>query len=402
MKIAFFIGSVDISGGSYVIYQHALFLQQQGHDVFIIAQFPFTSKQLEWHPATHVLRFVHISGLSNEYFDLAIATWWKTAAELHLIKASYYCYFVQSIESRFYPDHQKPLKALVDHTYTLPLPGLTEARWIQKYLKDSYNHDYHLVPNGIRKDLYNTTGKQYSSKLPKGQLRVLVEGPFGVSFKNVGKTIKLTRKAKPDEIWLLTSSDISRYPGVDRVFSRISIDKVGEIYRSCDVIIKLSYIEGMFGPPLEMFHCGGTAIVYAVTGHDEYINANHNAIVIPRDDEIGVIDAIKKLQNDYSFLSYLKENAKTTADQWIDWNESSRIFSENLIEYTSLPPTKNLQETLRQLNEAAWSKYSLEENKRLKSCKKDKIHYKIDALLDKLPYRISKSLRFARYVIEGL
>ena len=51
------------------------------------------------------------------------------------------------------------------------------------------------------------------------------------------------------------------------------------IYRSCDVIVKLSYVEGMFGPPLEMFHCGGTSIVYDVTGHDEYIVHGKNGLV---------------------------------------------------------------------------------------------------------------------------
>lgn len=69
--------------------------------------------------------------------------------------------------------------------------------------------------------------------------------------------------------------------------------KQPEIYRSCDVIVKLSYIEGMFGPPLEMFHCGGTAIVYDVTGHDEYIVHEKNALVVKTDDDKQVINYIK-------------------------------------------------------------------------------------------------------------
>jgi len=92
-----------------------------------------------------------------------------------------------------------------------------------------------------------------------------------VFFKNVEKTIELCLQSDADEIWLLTSTEISEYPGVDKCFSRVAIEKTPEIYRSCDVLVKLSYVEGMFGPPLEMFHCGGTAIVYDVTGHDEYI-----------------------------------------------------------------------------------------------------------------------------------
>jgi hypothetical protein len=54
---------------------------------------------------------------------------------------------------------------------------------------------------------------------------------------------------------------------------------MASVYRSCDDILKLSLVESMFGPPLEMFHCGGTAIVYNVTGHDEYIVHGRNALV---------------------------------------------------------------------------------------------------------------------------
>src|SRR6185312_7160400 len=114
MKIAFFIGSADISGGTYVVYQHALYAIQSGHDVTLVLLYPYATNQRKWHHALDVLRIVQIWDLGEERFDLAIATWWRTATELHKINASQYAYFVQSIESRFYPDAEKPLQALVD------------------------------------------------------------------------------------------------------------------------------------------------------------------------------------------------------------------------------------------------------------------------------------------------
>ena len=93
-----------------------------------------------------------------------------------------------------------------------------------------------------------------------------------------------------------------RFPGVNKCFSRIPIHKTAEIYRSCDVLVKLSYVEGMFGPPLEMFHCGGTAIVYDVTGHEEYIEDGKNAIVVKKDNEEEVVSWLKKLKCDPVFL----------------------------------------------------------------------------------------------------
>ena len=83
----------------------------------------------------------------------------------------------------------------------------------------------------------------------------------------------------------MTASAVEAVAGVDRVFSRVPILETPRVYRSCDVLVKLSYIEGMFGPPLEMFHCGGTAIVYRVTGHEQYIRHDDNSLVVTPDDE---------------------------------------------------------------------------------------------------------------------
>jgi len=401
MKIAFFLGSVDISGGSYVIYQHALYAHASGHDVTIVAQYRFLPSQLAWHPATSVLRIVHVDDLdANERFDLAIATWWKTATELHRLQASQYAYFVQSIESRFYPEGEGPLRELVDSTYRLPLPGVTEATWIRDYLAANYGHEYHLARNGIRKDLYAEVGARAADPLPPGQLRVLVEGPFGVFFKNVGRSLKLMRKAAPAQTWLLTSSDVSWYPGVDRLFSRIPIQAVPEIYRSCDVIVKLSYVEGMFGPPLEMFHCGGTAIVYDVTGHDEYIVDGRNALVVRRDDESGVIDAVRRLQREPDLLRALKQGARETAAAWPDWDTASRVFLQALDAFMDAPRVG--REEVETMNRQAMDAYASAEQQRLAQRPSTKWRYRVDAMLDRVPATVARNLRLGRYVLESL
>ena len=82
----------------------------------------------------------------------------------------------------------------------------------------------------------------------------------------------------------------------------------------------------MFGPPLEMFHCGGTAIVFDVTGHDEYILHNKNGLVVPTGNENQVIRYINKLKDNPTFLKKLKENALKTSAAWPDWNQASAGF----------------------------------------------------------------------------
>jgi glycosyltransferase involved in cell wall biosynthesis len=399
MKIAFFLGSVDISGGSYVIYQHALFIKRKGHDVTIVALYPYNLRQLTWHPETHELRFLSIEQVGEERFDLAIATWWKTALELHRLNATQYAYFVQSIESRFYPENEEPLRNLVDSTYTLPIPGITEAVWIREYLASHYGRQYRLARNGIRKDLYTEQGPAAAARLPKGQLRVLVEGPFAVFFKNVGRTLKLARQAKPDETWLLTSSDVPWYPAVDRYYSRIPIDQVASVYRACDVIVKLSYVEGMFGPPLEMFHCGGTAIVYDVTGYEEYIVHERNALVIKQDDEKAVVAAIRRLRSESDLLARLRNGARETAAAWPDWNHASAVFLVALEDIMDQPQVS--REAIECANRRALTVYTEEENIRLSVNPSKKIRYNLDAFRKWVPPKLARGIRLCRYILEG-
>jgi len=344
MKIAFLCGGLGISGGNYVVIQHALFLQEKGHDVALITLFEKENFDLTWHTALQKIRIINMDQLI-ESFDLLIATWWRTAYHLSQIKAKKYAYFVQSIESRFHEVNAYKLAHYIEGTYFFGLPVITEASWIVKYLEEKTTTNFiELVRNGVRKDLYSLTGPTLAPREP-GRLRVLVEGPMDLFFKNVPKTIELCRKSDADEIWLLTSTQINHYKGVDKVFSQVPIDKTAEIYRSCDVIVKLSYVEGMFGPPLEMFHCGGTALVYDVTGHDEYIQHEQNALVVMRDDEEAVIDYLNALKKDRNLLARLQAGAIATAQLWPGWSVSSTLFETALL---NLPEqSESAQQKLR-------------------------------------------------------
>lgn len=362
MKWAFLLGSPDISGGTYVIFEHAIRAKTKGYDVCIITEEEINKDRLNWHPEAKELTWMTFHTANSIEFDVAIATWWRTVFEVYRVKAKTYAYFVQSIESRFYPEYELPLRKLVESTYMIPMCIITEAKWIKNYLKDNYNKDVILVPNGIRKDIYTPDGVSHGDRC-NDKLRVLIEGPIDVPFKNVKKTIELCRQSLADEVWLLTSSPIKEYPGVDKVFSRVPIFETPYIYRSCDLVIKLSYVEGMFGPPLEMFHCGGTAITYDVTGHDEYIINGYNALVANTDDEAQVVFYINDLKNNPSKLMKLKEMAKETANNWPSWEDSANKFIE-AIESTCLN-YKVSQREIEQTSKFFFDFYVIAENYRL-------------------------------------
>jgi len=339
LKIAFLLGSPDISGGTNVIYEHASRLQKMGHEVCLLTETVIEPDRCAWHPEAALLGWNTLDAAGDTLFDIVIATWWQSVFHLCRLRSCNYAYFVQSIESRFFPARDEGRCELRDidifadwceNTYRYPLTVITEASWIQNYIAERFNRQAYLAVNGIRKEVFSADGPCCAERV-SGRLRVLVEGPLAVFYKNVEKTIDLCSRAGADEIWLLTSSDIAEYPGVTRCFSRVPIHSTADIYRSCDVLVKLSHVEGMFGPPLEMFHCGGTAIVYEVTGHEEYIVHGSNAIVVPKDDEDQVIDWLQRLKEDSSLLAKLKHGALETAASWPDWETASTTFATQLL-----------------------------------------------------------------------
>ncbi|WP_244139807.1 glycosyltransferase [Burkholderia stabilis] len=386
-----------ISGGTYVIVQHASYLRDHGYDVTLAVQEPFTAETLAWHNEAPRLRCVPIADAKSEKFDLVIATWWKTALELHEFDAPRYAYFVQSIESRFYPEAEVPLRALVDATYRLPVAYITEATWIKDHLHCHFGQTAALVKNGIRKDVYAPTGPTIAARNP-ARPRVLVEGHFGVPFKNTALAIRLAREAGASEIWLLTGSPVRWIPGISRVFSRVPMVKTAEIYRSCDVLLKLSTVEGMFGPPLEMFHCGGTAIVFNVTGHDEYIVDNENSRVVSTDNLDNVVATIRSVLNDRDELARLKTGALRTAQTWPSWHDASARFAGWVEDYLQGPVVS--RDACAAIVAKAWSDYGRDEQQRLTQHPQPIRRMKLRALAGKLPAPWTRRLKQLEAVSE--
>ncbi len=398
-KICFLVGSMAISGGTYVIIQHAAYLQHHGYDVTLAVQEPFTTQTLVWHDLIPQLRCVPIDIATRETFDLVIATWWKTALELRHFNSPHYAYFVQSIESLFYPADEVPLRALVDATYQLPCAYVTEATWIQEHLAKGYGHEVRLVRNGIRKDIYRLTGAAMATRDHKTQPRVLVEGHFGVAFKNTALGVRLAREAGAKNLWVLTGSPVRWIPGTSRVFSRVPMHVTPDIYRSCDILVKLSTVEGMFGPPLEIFHCGGTAIVFDVTGHDEYIVNGQNACVVQRGNLDGVVATLSRLLNDRHELARLQAGALQTATTWVSWDESSAVFREWVETVLSGPICDRA--VLAQMTDHAFAAYAQDEQIRLATVR-SLPRYRLSALGARLPSSVLRTLKQFEAISEVL
>jgi glycosyltransferase involved in cell wall biosynthesis len=325
-RIAFLLPGVGISGGVAIILQHVNRLQLLGHDVEILSQSNiidtswFPNQLVKVRPYRETKKI-----LKNSSLDILIASGWSTAYSVDMANAQRKLYFVQSDESRFFPEDPK-LCELIRKTYSLPFTYFTEAHWIQKWLKSEFGHDSYYVPNGLDTNIFHPT----EPIAPKGKkLRVLLEGPIDIPFKGMADAFNAV-KDLDCEVWAISSAGKPKPEWrCDRFFEKVPMMDMAKIYSSCDIFLKMSRIEGFFGPPMEALVCGCVPVVGKVTGYDEYIINEKNALVVELGDVDGAKNAIERLIKDVDLRKKILSNAHDLKESWT-WNRSEKMFTEML------------------------------------------------------------------------
>lgn len=329
-KIAYIIPSTGIGGGLAVVIQHTNRLIKKGYDVLLIST--DGTDQITWTKCS--AQVIPINSPKTYYFeniDLLIATFYDTVKFLEDIKSKRKLYFVQSDERRFFRENQRELIERVQETYETDYEFFTEAIWIQKWLKDEFNKDAYYVPNGLDPEIFHRT-----EPLEKkgGKIRVLLEGPIDIWFKGMHDAYAAVRNLNV-ELWIISSAGKPpSYWRYDKFFEKVPMDEMKEIYSSCDILLKMSRVEGFFGPPLEAMACGCIPVVSKVTGYDEYIVDGENAMVVEMGDIKGAERVIQELMDNPNLRDELIRNGRETAKEW-SW-ERSIDYLEKVINHESV------------------------------------------------------------------
>jgi len=330
MKIAFLLPGNIIAGGVYVTYLQAHHLAASGHEVAIVFSSAGNGLAVDCYPDFSLeTRALAEIVEARRHFDVVVATWWETFYEMFAVDADRHLYFCQSDERRFYDGRTHFEVPFVEKTYCDPRIGIiTEARWILEWLENDYGATVEYAPNGIDTVRFHP---DVTPQAPRGsRLRVLVEGPGRVPHKRVGLALKVAGRVPEVEVWYISNDGfVDPAWKVDRVFKRVPFQAMPGIYASCDILLKLSTVEGFFGPPLEMMACGGTAVVSKVSGYSEYIRPGENALTVEVDDEEAAYRALRQLVGDPTLRRRLSAAGIATA-RTMDWRERSPLFAKGL------------------------------------------------------------------------
>ena len=392
MKIVYVLTTNLLCGGHIIVLQHVSRLAKKGYDVSICVldeTIPPTPASFSWFPNFNY-PVIHPQNFPEDV-DICVATFWDTLIQVLKLPAKHKVYFVQSDETRFYDD--LIMKNWVILTYLCNIHYMTEAKWIVDWLDHNFGHQAAYIPNAIDTNIIHAD--KPIAKKREDKLRILVEGTIDSHFKRVREAIKAS-EGLGCEIWCVSNGGKpSPDWKIDRFFYKVDFSQMKKIYSSCDILVKLSSVEGFFGPPLEMMACGGVCVVSDVTGYDEYIKDEYNALVIPNGDIEIARQALMRLIEDKDLYRRLQNNGQITANsmQWEDSIDKLESFFQSL---SSKPRSSHVKaERIEILRKLLTEYYFLkcENPEIINSYKLSRLEYIVVNIFKKIKQTIPLSIR---------
>jgi glycosyltransferase involved in cell wall biosynthesis len=330
MRLCFVVQELSPSGGVSVILSHARALAAAGHQVeLVVTGDPAT-------PPVDGLRVRTLDDAREQSYDWAISTWWETAGPAFGLRARRRLAFLQSFEALFYRPEEVFERQGAAAVLGLPFDFVVVGDWMRELLAElAPAARCETVRNGVDKAAF----AQGRREARDGPLRVLVEGEPGLWFKGVGDAIEAVHAmSEPAELTLVTPRAPGEPPAnVKRVLGGLTPEQLAQVYRECDVLLKLSRVEGLGLPPLEGFHAGLPCVVTPFGGHADYLRHADNGLLVGFDDVPGTARALDLLARDRGLLARLSAGAAETARDWPDQAAAGQAFTQAVERFDSLP-----------------------------------------------------------------
>jgi len=278
---------------------------------------------------------------AREPYDVAVATWWQTAAALYEVPATRRCLFMQSAEHRFYADHELFERQGAAAVLGLPIDFITVAPWMSDLLSELRPEARcHVVPNGIDKAVFAPRERTAH----QGPLRVLVEGQPSLWFKGVEDAVRAVRRMRLPHELTVACLDPHEAAGVDadRIVGALDQEGMAALYAETDVLVKLARVEGLGLGPLEALHMGVPCVVTPYTGHEEYLVHGENGLITGFDDVEGTAQRLDLLARDPDLRARLSAGALATAARWPDGGDATQAMVRALSAVaTDVPPDES-------------------------------------------------------------
>jgi GT2 family glycosyltransferase/glycosyltransferase involved in cell wall biosynthesis len=290
LRVAYVTEGTGIGGGHRDIFEHLNRLAERGHEVALYT----LGDPPDWFELrAPVHNFEDYDGLVEALAGvdaIKVATWWNTAAPVWLASVlnGVPVYFVQDIETSYYPDDESTRHAVLD-SYRPEFRYMTISSWNRERLRE-LGLDAELIPPGIDLDTFR----------PRADVKRRADMILALGRSNPLKNLPLTIDAwrvlpepRPELCLFGIEPELASDPGVRYVESPDD-ERVNELFNEATVFIQTSTHEGFALPPLEAMATGGAVVCTDAHGNRDFCVDRENCLM-PEPTPAAVNEALVRL-----------------------------------------------------------------------------------------------------------
>jgi GT2 family glycosyltransferase/glycosyltransferase involved in cell wall biosynthesis len=310
LRIVYVTEDTGVGGGHRDIFEHLNRLSARGHEVslYTLGERP---QWFELNVPVHSFEDHEALGDALAQVDaIKVATWWMTAAAVWRasIPRGIPVYFVQDIETSYYPDHERARHAVLD-SYRPEFRYMTISSWNRERLRE-LDLDAELIPPGI--DLENFRPRVDVVRREDMVLAIGRTNPL----KNLPLTLAGWRslpQPRP-ELCLFGIEPELGGDGV-RYVDTPSDEQVNELFCESTVFVQTSVHEGFALPPLEAMATGAAVVCTDAHGNRDFCADGVNCLM-PEATPAAVGEALARLLGDATLRERLGRAGIETAQQY--------------------------------------------------------------------------------------
>lgn len=328
LRIAYATEGTGVGGGHRDIFEHLGRLAARGHEVSLYT----LDDAPDWFPLrVPVHSFADYDELARALSELEaikVATWWMTAAPVWRasIVRGLPVYFVQDIETSYYPDHEHARHAVLD-SYRPEFRYMTISAWNRERLRE-LGVDAELIPPGIDLETFRPRedlARRDDMVLALGRANPLKNLPLTVAaWRALAKRPEIGARSRPGglpelclfgvEPELAQRGGMAAGDGVRYVESPDD-ERVNELFNQATVFVQTSVHEGFALPPLEAMATGAAVVCTDAHGNRDFCADGVNCLM--PDASVGAVsEAIARLLADPELRVRLGQAGIETAQEY--------------------------------------------------------------------------------------
>jgi GT2 family glycosyltransferase/glycosyltransferase involved in cell wall biosynthesis len=310
IRIIYVLQTLGLSGGIKVVFEHANRLPK---DKFAVEVWGLDHHDRPWEVDKGVKirtfkNYDHMTEVLAQEEAVKVATWWETAFPVWLasVKNGIPVYFIQEIESWFYPD-DIVAQSVVVSCYRKEFKNLTTSQYNLEEI-NAMGLKAVAVPCGID----TTIHKQLTGVKREANMLLAVGRTFFQ--KNFKFTLKSWQEMGPDRPELVLYGAEPNMAKLDKkitYFNKPPSTEVNELFNKATVFVQTSRHEGFCLPILEAMAGGAAVVCTDAHGNRDFCFDGKNCLMVEQDDVAGLTKTLTKLFNNKKLQDRLsKEGLK--------------------------------------------------------------------------------------------